>query len=517
MSLREMALAYATEYGWHVFPLAPGSKKPFEGSRGLLEATTDPEQIEAWWTEHPDANIGIATGPSGLAVMDGDFHSPKWNASSVRWWNQLPPTLTVSTPRGGEHRIYKGDIRSSSHHLAPGVDTRGEGGYIVAPPSLVGGRAYEWTLKMSPTEVPEFVPSGLNGPKAVEEDPQHGTKYGLAVLNGEAGRLALRTEEGERNSSLFASAVRVFELVKAGEIEKDHATNMLRRAVAGWEQHADPFTSREVQGVLESAWKRAEARPPGDSTNTTTEELPTQPRYMSIEELGSLPPARWLIPGVLPEGISLLYGKHASGKTFIALDFALTIASFGGVVIYCAGEGVSGLHSRVEAWTLHHPGMDPKGFVVLANDAFPRLTVPSAVARFHADVDMIARDYGAPTLVVVDTWRRALAPQSVNGDETVAQAFMALDDIRSKYGTNALILHHPRKGGPHESSPPEAGSGSLQDNVDFTWKLWSVDDDHKTLYNTKSKDFEEQSSLRFTLKPVGNSLVASPSVSELMI
>ena len=72
MTKLEYALSYAKR-GWHVFPLAPGTKVPLKGSRGLYDATIDESQITKWWTENPDYNIGIRTGKiSNLTVIDFD-------------------------------------------------------------------------------------------------------------------------------------------------------------------------------------------------------------------------------------------------------------------------------------------------------------------------------------------------------------------------------------------------------------------------------------------------------------
>lgn len=123
------ALEYA-EKGLHVFPLRPKSKIPLT-TNGFKNATTDPEQIKAWWTQYPDANIGIATGAiSGFWVLDIDGDYP----------DDFPelPKPTVKT-RKGYHYYFKcidgSDITSKTKLHGADVDIRGNGGYIVAPPS----------------------------------------------------------------------------------------------------------------------------------------------------------------------------------------------------------------------------------------------------------------------------------------------------------------------------------------------------------------------------------------------
>lgn len=138
------ALWYAY-HGLGVFPLQPGTKVPLRGSRGCKDASTNPAVVTAWWARSPSANIGLATG--GLVDVI-DIDGPVGVAS---WANmdELPPTLgTVSTPRPGGSHLYVASRpgRGNRAAIAPGVDIRGLGGYVVAPPSWSDERQtrYRW-------------------------------------------------------------------------------------------------------------------------------------------------------------------------------------------------------------------------------------------------------------------------------------------------------------------------------------------------------------------------------------
>lgn len=136
-----------------MFPLQPRSKLPLiskkNGGRGFLDATTDPKQIEAWWAKAPLANIGIATGASGLVVLDADGPDGLAQLESVArrygGW-PLPRTLAQRTGReGGLHLIYAGAGVKSSQVKGEHLDVRGSTGYIVAPPSIhPSGAQYAW-------------------------------------------------------------------------------------------------------------------------------------------------------------------------------------------------------------------------------------------------------------------------------------------------------------------------------------------------------------------------------------
>lgn len=105
---------------------------------GLKDATTDRKQIESWWSQWPDANVGIVT--DGLCGLDVDVSDGKPGLESLRALEAkhgpLPRTLKVRTGSGGLHYYYRGDGRNSQAKLGQGIDTRGAGGYLIAPPSV---------------------------------------------------------------------------------------------------------------------------------------------------------------------------------------------------------------------------------------------------------------------------------------------------------------------------------------------------------------------------------------------
>ncbi len=137
--------------GFPVFPCVPRAKTPLT-SRGFKDASTDPAQIDAWFAKHPNANIAIATGD--LVVVDVD--GPLGEAALLRF-GALPVTVTVRTGKG-RHLYFKAppgvEIRNSARRLGEQLDTRGVGGYVIAPPSIhPDGRRYEWERGSSPWQV----------------------------------------------------------------------------------------------------------------------------------------------------------------------------------------------------------------------------------------------------------------------------------------------------------------------------------------------------------------------------
>lgn len=172
--LAARALMYA-ERGYHVFPCDPGDKLPHLvhpsqpwrlkwGDR----ATTDPDDIKAWWSYSPTANIGIAVKPSGLLVVDIDEGPGKvgleafdalcerYSLAQAQVWN----TYTVRTPRGGYHLYFKWPegVQASQASIAKDVDVRCNGGqlggYVLAPPSVTEHGTYYVEFPRQPVEVP---------------------------------------------------------------------------------------------------------------------------------------------------------------------------------------------------------------------------------------------------------------------------------------------------------------------------------------------------------------------------
>lgn len=145
------ALWYAKQ-GWAVFPLAPNGKQPLlskrDGGNGLHDATTDLDQIRAWWQRYPEANIGLPTGHL-FDVIDID------GPTGIESMHALEPGALpdihgkVGTPRGF-HLYVKNTGDGNRAGVRPGIDYRGQGGYVVGPPSQIDLRRYAWLIKPSP-------------------------------------------------------------------------------------------------------------------------------------------------------------------------------------------------------------------------------------------------------------------------------------------------------------------------------------------------------------------------------
>jgi hypothetical protein len=259
--LLETALKYAAR-GWHILPLhSPkngvcscgkqdcnkAGKHPRTPS-GLSDASKDEHQICRWWNRHPDANIGIVTGAkSGLVVIDldndGSTSGEKNFAAMARAFGTAPETLTARTGRG-KHLFFRHpgiSLKNSASRLAPGVDVRADGGYVVAAPSMHrSGTQYEWEDPEAPlAEVPAWLLLHIQG--GAGETPRAGD-VGDRVSSDDVS-----IPEGTRNDSLFriASSLR-------GQQGMDRET--MERILLEYNslKCKPPLEVAEVRGIIES-------------------------------------------------------------------------------------------------------------------------------------------------------------------------------------------------------------------------------------------------------------------------
>ena len=260
-SLLATALGLARR-GFHVFPLKPGSKVPALAADWEGRATTDPARIERCWRAAP-FNIGIACGPSGLLVLDLDtpkpdtpppgppFDEPGVHDGAdalailcVRHAERLPfDTFAVATGRGGMHLYYRqpdgAPLRNSASRLGWLIDTRGAGGYVVAPGSTVNGNAYRLIHDTAPAPLPVFLARLLTAPKP---RPRPATRapagrapsaYAAAVLRGELAKLAT-AKPGTRNDTLNAAAFTLGTHVSKGTLSRALAEAALSEVAQRW-------------------------------------------------------------------------------------------------------------------------------------------------------------------------------------------------------------------------------------------------------------------------------------------
>ncbi|RAH99207.1 hypothetical protein DLJ53_21930 [Acuticoccus sediminis] len=289
MTILDAALALAKR-GWPVFPCNPeadkakGSKRPLT-EHGLKDASTDAGTIRGWWGRWPEALIGLPTGPGlGAFVVDLDPRekscSELWDELEALIGAPLGEPIVAVTQSGGWHLYYSwptlgageklGNRSGTRSGLPAHVDVRGEGGYVIAPPSIMlDGRRYEW--RSGPTRGLTAAPAELidcilrRGKFAREEEPprprgapveasERVRKYALAALDAEV-RKAAAAPNGERNETLNATAYALGQLVGAGALSESVVVAALDDVAAQWPNR------KKSRGTIQSGLRAGIASP----------------------------------------------------------------------------------------------------------------------------------------------------------------------------------------------------------------------------------------------------------------
>lgn len=276
-TIGQAALAYASR-GIKIFPLwhavdgfCQCSDGPTCGSpakhprnrRGVLEASSNETTVTCWWAKWPDANIGLPAGANGLAIIDVDpYHGGEENFAKLASWCwerhniDIEATYTVGTGSGGAHRYYQqpeGGIKSASRSFRgkPGIDTRGRGGYVVAPPSVhAGGNLYRVTVALPPLPWPAILtpfmepmpapvePAGVTRrPGATDGD--RNIAWAQGGLTAECARLRnLPHSEGNgKNRELYNAANKLGQRVGSGWLDENTVIDELLAASSTWPGH----------------------------------------------------------------------------------------------------------------------------------------------------------------------------------------------------------------------------------------------------------------------------------------
>lgn len=250
VSLLDSALYYAKELGWCVFPVNVSKIPAIKDWPN--EATTDEQKIRAWWKENPNHNIAILTGErSGIVAMDID---PRNGGTETLYekifeYGALPHTITFKTGGGGVHYIFKHTgWKVKSKGVFDGMDSKGDGGYIVVPPSLhPSGKRYEIQVMTEAATMPDWWAKQVRdkepvkGVRRVINKPFPKDKY----LNNEI------IPKGDRDINLYSIACSM----RAYALEEDEIYALL--SVVNATRCMPPMEDKDIVRISKSAAKQA--------------------------------------------------------------------------------------------------------------------------------------------------------------------------------------------------------------------------------------------------------------------
>lgn len=516
--------------GWSVVPVSPRGKIPAVTWAPYQSRLADEGELSAWFSTG-GYGIGLVQGAVANTIVldfDGEL-GHETRAALEREHGPLPHTVEALTPGGGCHVFlqHPGRPVPTRKGVRPGMDVRGDGGFVVASPSVhANSRRYEWDCDHHPEEVdvapcPDWLVAIIcDGAGAVNGGGGHGADAAV-VHQLRAGPLGLpQAVVADGRETYMRDTVLAVLAEQCRLLGRVPTEEELFAAV--WPQYSArvDFTRpgrgpdearakcRYTLGRLAKGALPGVAMPAGDTAGDTASGpgKPGRPEILHLEEVEQLPPPVFLIEGLLPAGgLSVIYGPPKSGKTFLALAQALHIASGRpwagravrqGGVVYIAGEGLGGLGARTKAARAHSgiPLNIPFWVIRHAID----FTKPDAAERL---VKIIREAVGDEpiSLVVIDTLARAMPGADENSAQHVGLVIAATDRVRELLACAALAIHHQGK----DEERGMRGSSSLRGAVDAAFRLTPQEGGKRViLRNEDQKDAEAAPDMVFEMNGI---------------
>jgi hypothetical protein len=495
--LGNAALDYAKN-GWPVFPCNPLDKRPLT-KNGFKDATTDEKTIRAWWkkTQWPNAMIGVPMGmASGIFCVDLD--RKKDGADGISSWVALtaanggePETRTHITPSTGQHKLFRhqtGIRNIPLDKLAPGIEVKGEGGYIIVPPSInADGKEYsgdDAEIVAAPAWLLDLIFAYLNRAdgfdKEIDQDAgkgiSHGAGYNFPPANPSKIRAALKVIPSDDYDLWYrvAGAIRR-ELGDAGygvfeEWSRKSKKFDVKKCRRKWNDASD--ISRITAGTIyhladeyDASWlerfEAEEAR--AAKSNVNTDDTITAEELMRI----TFPPVRYIVPGYIVEGLTVLGGKPKTGKSWLAYDVSIAVAVGGmamgtiqceqGDVLYlCLEDNRRRVQKRIN---VVRPYSDRLG-------GLQRLSIRTRAPRvgegLSVELEKWRTQAANPRLIIIDVWLK-VRPRRKRGEDLYAADYAAAEPLQqyaAQHGLGIVIITHARKSKAEAGDPLEEISGT---------------------------------------------------------
>lgn len=526
----QQALLYARD-NFRVFPLHTFNKdgctcgradcssagKHPRTKNGVKDATTDEQQIRQWWTRWPMANIGIATG-NGLYVIDvdcakgGNYESlAELGIKGLLW------TRTVATGSGGYHFYLRCEepLPNTAGKLGPYIDTRCEGGYVVAPPSRNSHGGYVWHSSREMQYLPERAIVRLKASKSPSAGPQiwypqrTGEKEITGTLSSQevvasapqpvepSNSLVTRTNaQVARNNFLISMAGRWRGYGFDAPTICALIATLNEHLYGGGKHPQGPLSREELERTIFKSVVKWD-----QECGTLPLSLP--PNADSLTNLLSceLPDPSWLVPELISEGLVLLAGKPKLGKSWLALSLALDCA----LGTACQGKLALGRYTVAKAGVLYLSLEDsqkrfqsrvmkllngrptPENFAYL-------LTWKPLQGDGLLDLDTLLYTASDTRLVVIDTLARVRQPgkSGSNVYQDDYELMARLHEFAIRHHITLLLVHHTRKLGSDDPFDEISGSTGLTGAADTSMVLKRERNQPNATLHITGRDVEEQ-------------------------
>jgi hypothetical protein len=436
--------------GFVLFPVDPSKRARVKWK---AEATSDESKIRRWWRKWPDSGIGFPTGErNGVSILDLDKKEGKDGAAELaKRGVTIARLFRYSTPSGGEHVAFEhpAGLRNSAGTIAPGVDVRGEGGYVVAydPETLVAGRAIglpRWPAELAPASREE-----------APAKPQERT--GATLDDARRIMFALPLDWcDDRDGWLKAGFALHHEFRDAGrDLWDDWSAQSGKYDPAeqefAWRSFSRPYGGPKITLrtlARESGESLREIDERGAFEDLPPEEAPKRRlRLLSPDDCVVARARSYVVKGLLAEhDVACLFGPPGGGKSVLAPHLGYAVAqgrdAFGlrtrpGPVLYVAAEDPHGLTSRVRALRERH-GNAPDFRVVEGVGDLYRKPSPDLRELIAIDAEL------KPSLIIVDTLAAAFPGLEENEAKSMGRVVSAGRELAAR-GAAVLFVHHGTK------------------------------------------------------------------------
>lgn len=415
--------------GISVIPLEPKGKRPLIQWTEYQTRMPTETEVRGWWAKHPDANIGGVTGKvSGIGVVDCDGPEGIAEAARLELYSPL-----VSITGKGRQLFYKhagGNICNSVRKY-PGIDIRGDGGYVVLPGSIhPNGKRYQW------------VGSGNVGLKAhLPEFPAALFDSVVSVKSvNTTGWIAEALEKLDKGN-IHYTTIRVLGKLRTKNFSAEDSRAFLLPHIQRVGGSVESLDER-----IKDVYKRYDAQV----------EVTEQPSESIEGFMEAITPVEWICKPLIAKGtLGFVAGLPETNKTWLLMDLALECARFGedgkwlnlfpvcgSRVLFIDQERFKGETQRRFRGMMKDKGIEPKD---LANRLFircgttTRLDIISSYVAFRRELESIR-----PDLVIIDSWA-AFQSSDENNRQSVQVVLERIKTLRTEFGCTFLFVDHENK------------------------------------------------------------------------
>lgn len=469
--LLHAALEYAAN-GYRVIPVTPKDKKPPLIKQWQERASDDPIQIQEWWNQWRDANIGLLA--EGLLCIDIDPEGADWLADDLERQESMSVAAIQSTPRGGTHFVFKGPdglvVGPSAGVLALGVDVRAGGSYFVVEPSRRPEGSYLWREHarlphMSRLQLPPqwLIEQLKSHPRPMDE----ASESGLTATSLSLG-IKRQIPEGQRDTVLTKHAG----LFRRHGYDESEIRQLL--LAVNKSRCQPPLPDHQVAKIARSI----AAKTPDEAAtallnaeDSRSGKVADQPRIFSLGQLVSEHPQLRpsVIEGLLRKGeVMNVISAPKIGKSWLVIDLALSVATGrpwlekwsceqGRVLILDNELHCETIANRIPK-VASARGIEVENVSEAINVCSMRGALKDLIGMREFFESLRVREY---SLIICDAFYRFLPKDTDENDNgSVAELYNYLDSYAATTGASFCLIHHSTKGSQSKKSVTDVGAGA---------------------------------------------------------